>query len=114
MAVQIDENFLAELGLGNATDEQKEEFAQKTAETLEMRVGNRIAQELSEEQLDEFEKLTPDPADSPDVMMEKHAEMVEWLAENHPNREQTIQEEFDKLKAELKAGLAAFHEANQG
>lgn len=113
MAVQIDDNFLNDLGLGGASDDQKREFIQKTAETLEMRVGNRIAEELSDEQLNEFETMTPDPTDPPEVMEQKHAKMVEWLAVNHPNREQVIQEEFDKLKSELKAGLAAFHQASQ-
>lgn len=115
MAVQIDDDFLNELGLGEASDEQKKEFIQKTAETLEMRVGNRIVEGLTDEQLDEFEALTPEQTDSPEVMEQKHAKMVEWLAIHHPNpkREQVIQEEFDKLKSELKAGLAAFREANQ-
>lgn len=114
MAVQIDDNFLNELGLGGATDEQKQEFIQKTAETLEMRVGSRIAEDLTEEQLQEFEALTPNQDDSPEVMGQKHAQMVEWLAANHSNREQVIEEEFEKLKNELKTGLAAVLDTNEG
>ena len=113
MAVQIDDNFLKDLGLDGASDDQKREFIQKTTETLEMRVGNRIASELTDEQLNEFETLTPDQTDSPEVMEQKHAKMVEWLAANYSNREQVVQEEFEKLKNELKAGLAAFHKATQ-
>lgn len=107
MAVQIDENFLIELGLGNAPDEKKRQFVQKTAETLEMRVGTRLVNELSDEQVDEFETLTPAETDSLEVVAEKHQKMVEWLGKNYPQQEEVIDEEFAKLKAELKAGVDA-------
>lgn len=105
MTVQLDENFLDELGLGNATDEQKREFIEKAVETLEMRVGSRLAEDLTDEQIEEFEALTPAETDSPEVMAQKHQQMTQWLQENHPNQDEVITEEFDKLKNELKASL---------
>lgn len=69
---QLDDNFLEELGLGSLPEEQKKAFLQHVYSQLELRVGTRLSEGLSSEQLAEFESFI-------DRDMEKvHA----WIAAN--------------------------------
>ena len=52
---QIDDNFLETLGLGALPQEEKEKMKAHIYETLEMRVGMRLASGMSDQQLTEFE-----------------------------------------------------------
>ena len=105
MTLALDDNFLNDLGLGDASAEQKQAFVQRVLETLELRVGTRLAEELTDEQVDEFETMTPSESDPQEVVMQKQQLMEEWLKANHPNHEDVIAEELEKLKQELKSGL---------
>ncbi|HET6746487.1 MAG TPA: DUF5663 domain-containing protein [Candidatus Saccharimonadales bacterium] len=105
MAIQIDDNFMSDLGLANASDDQKQALMTQILQTLEMRVGTRLAEELSDEQIDEFERLAPAEDDAPEVVEQKQTQMTEWLKANHPNHEAVIAEELDTLKGELATSL---------
>jgi hypothetical protein len=61
-------------------------------ETLEMRVGIRLADQMTNQQLDEFEQYFEAKDD---------AGAFKWLETNFPNYKDIVQEEFDKLKAEV-------------
>lgn len=54
---RLDENFLEELGLGQLPDDQKQAFLEHVYGQLELRVGTRLSDGLSEEQLSEFESF---------------------------------------------------------
>ena len=54
---QLDNKFLEELGLGALPDSEKDKMKAHIYETLEMRVGMRLASGMSDAQLDEFESL---------------------------------------------------------
>ncbi len=54
---QLDEKFLIDAGLGGLPDEQKKPFLQHIYNELEMRVGTKLSEGLSEDQLTEFEKI---------------------------------------------------------
>lgn len=54
---QLDDNFLKELGLDQLPDEQKKPFLQHIYSELELRVGERLSQGMSEAQLDEFANI---------------------------------------------------------
>lgn len=112
MTVQLDDTFLNDLGLGGASDAQKQEFIQRVLETLELRVGTRLAEELSDEQLEQFEELTPNEHDSEEVVSHKQNQMVDWLKTNHPDYNQVIAEELDKLKRELSSSLTTILDQN--
>lgn len=105
MALALDDNFLNDLGLGGASPEQKQAFVQRILETLQLRVGTRLGEELTEEQVDEFETMTPSENDPQEVVAQKQQLMEEWLKANHPNHEDVIAQELEKLKQELKSGL---------
>jgi hypothetical protein len=90
--LKIDNNLLQELGLGGLPDAEKNSLLKHIYETLEMRVGMRLADQMSNQQLDEFEQYFEAKDD---------AGAFKWLEANFPNYKDIVQEEFDKLKAEV-------------
>lgn len=90
--LKIDNSLLEEVGLASLPDAEKNSFLKHIYETLEMRVGIRLADQMSNEQLDEFERYFEAKDD---------AGAFKWLETNFPNYKDIVQEEFDKLKAEV-------------
>lgn len=90
--LKIDNSLLEELGLGSLPDGEKNSLLRHIYETLEMRVGMRLADQMTNEQLDEFEQYFEAKDD---------AGAFKWLETNFPNYKDIVQEEFDKLKAEV-------------
>ena len=90
--LKIDNNLLQDIGLGTLPDGEKNSLLKHVYETLEMRVGMRLADQMTNEQLDEFERYFEAKDD---------AGAFAWLESNFPNYKDIVQEEFDKLKAEV-------------
>jgi hypothetical protein len=90
--LKIDNSLLEEIGLGGLPEAEKNSFLKHVYETLEMRVGIRLADQMSNEQLDEFEQYFEAKDD---------AGAFKWLETNFPNYKDIVQQEFDKLKAEV-------------
>lgn len=94
--LKIDNNLLQEIGLGTLPEVEKNGLLKHIYETLEMRVGMRLADQMTNEQLDEFERYFEAKDD---------AGAFKWLETNFPNYKDIVQEEFEKLKSEV-AGSA--------
>lgn len=90
---KLDDNLLIELGLGSLPPADKNQMLKHIYETLEMRVGMTLAQQMSDQQLNEFEAFI----DSND---EKGA--LSWLESNFPDYKNVVAGELEKLKAEVK------------
>ena len=90
--LKIDNSLLQEIGLGALPDAEKNSFLKHIYETLEMRVGIRLADQMTNQQLDEFERYFEAKDD---------AGAFKWLETNFPNYKDIVQEEFDKLKSEV-------------
>lgn len=90
--LKIDNSLLEEIGLGSLPEAEKNSFLKHIYETLEMRVGIRLADQMTNEQLDEFERYFEAKDD---------AGAFKWLETNFPNYKDIVQQEFDKLKAEV-------------
>ena len=91
--IKLDDNFLAELGLGALPPEEKKKMLGDIYETLEMRVGTKLAEKMSDAQLAEFEQLM----DSKD-----EAGAFKWLQTNVPNYKEVVAQELETLKTEVK------------
>ena len=91
---QLDDNLLRELGLGDLPAEEKNKMLAHIYETLELRVGMRLAEQMTDQQLDEFEGF---------IDRNDEAGALKWLETNFPDYKQVVAEELDKLKAEIKA-----------
>lgn len=54
---QLDDKFLQDVGLGGLPDDQKQAFLAHFREQLELRVGTKLSEGLSDAQLEEFESF---------------------------------------------------------
>ncbi|HSE60935.1 MAG TPA: DUF5663 domain-containing protein [Candidatus Saccharimonadales bacterium] len=90
----LDDDFLQNLGLGSLPDDQKQAFLQHLYEELELRVGTRLSEGMTDEQLAAFERLI-------DNNDEQGA--LKWLETNRPNYKDVVAEELEKLKQEVGA-----------
>lgn len=83
---RLDDQFLKDIGLDGLPDEQKQPFLQHIYSELELRVGTRLSDGLSDAQLEEFEQ----------IIDRKQDKIMEWLAQHAPNYSQD--EAFTKLQ----------------
>jgi hypothetical protein len=72
---KLDDEFLAQLGLSEMPAEQKQAFLQHIYSELEVRVGEKLTENMTDAQLDEF-----------GVFVDKNeAGVRQWFATNLPN-----------------------------
>jgi hypothetical protein len=84
---QLDDQFLQDVGLGSLPDDQKQAFLQHIYSELELRVGTKLSEGLSDEQMAEFE-----------AFIDRDAETVEqWFGSHLPNY--ADQQDYQQLKA---------------
>src|SRR5476651_1437082 len=101
---QLDDNLLQELGLGSLPPAEKNKMLSHIYETLEMRVGMKLAEQMTNEQLDEFESFI-DRNDEPGAL--------KWLETNFPNYKQVVADELENLKTEIKQSASQIVAASQ-
>ncbi len=127
---QLDDKFLEDLGLADLPAEQKKAFLEHVYSQLELRVGTRLSEGLSDEQLSQFESFVdrdaekvqawvnenaPDyqndsayqqirqsvgPEISDDVVLAEYASL-KWLGINRPDYRDVVKQVLDELKAEI-------------
>lgn len=87
---RLDEQFLKDIGLDGLPEEQKKPFLQHIYSELELRVGTKLSDGLSDAQLEEFEQI-----------IDRNQEKVQnWLAEHAPAYLQ--EDAFKKLQEATK------------
>jgi hypothetical protein len=139
---QLDDKFLQELGLDQMPEDQKQAFKEHIYSELELRVGTRLSDGLSEAQLSEFEsfvdrddeKVTawiasnvPDYQSDPSyqqliagvpqgtdgaAVMAEYASL-KWLSMNRPDYRQVVASVLDELKREIMGSREAILGADQ-
>ena len=126
---RLDDKFLEELGLGTLPPEQKQAFLQHIYSELEMRVGERLTDGMSDELLDEFggfvdmneeamvkwfnenlpdfreredySKLRQANAEAPETAIMSEFGAMKWLQLNRPDYPQVVASVLESLKAEI-------------
>lgn len=83
---RLDDQFLKDIGLDGLPEEQKKPFLQHIYSELELRVGTRLSDGLSDAQLEEFEE----------IIDRKQEKIDSWLAEHAPTYMQD--QAFQKLQ----------------
>lgn len=130
--MKFDDSFLDEVGLANLPPEQKEAFLKQAQEELELRVGEKMSQGLSDAQIEEFEgimkndqqtirkvvsELGTDFREDPiyQKLLERYGVSegtweiiseylsIKWIQKNRPDYHEIVQSAIDALKAEIKA-----------
>jgi hypothetical protein len=99
---QLDDNLLRELGLGDLPSAEKNKMLAHIYETLELRVGMKLAEQMTDEQLDEFEGF---------IDRNDEAGALKWLETNFPHYKEVVADELEKLKSEVKQQAPAIMQA---
>jgi hypothetical protein len=102
--IKIDDSLLEELGLIALPKAERDKLLKQIYETLEMRVGMKLAERMSDQQLDEFERF---------IDTNDEAGALQWLETNFPDYKQVVASELEVLKAEIKKDSAKIIEALQ-
>lgn len=133
--INYDDEFLARVGLGALTPPKKQIFLDYVREELEIRVGEKISENMSTGQLREFEGIMNK---DPNIMRQflstlanykedgvflKMIKMqgdkkidanfvsdflsVKWIQQNRPDYQMVVQEESEKLESEIFANKEA-------
>ena len=93
--LKLDNNLLNDLGLGSLPEDQKKAMLQHIYETLELRVGTQLANQMTDQQLEEFERFIDGGGDA------NQAQALQWLESNLPNYKQVVNDVFESLKSEI-------------
>lgn len=134
--LQLNDQFLEEVGLADLPEEKREPFLRYVYETLETRTGEVLSAGMTNEQLDEFEGLidrvppkviawleryAPDFLEdplytavreglgeaAPDVAVLGEYACTKWLAVNRPDYREQVMKVIDGIKEEIKANRDA-------
>lgn len=133
---QLDDQFLADVGLGDMPDEQRAAFLRHVRDSLEMQVGDALAKSLSDAQLEEFEALIDRDGERVACWLDEHAgdflsdplylrmasqigdratqaEIIceyaasKWLDVNRPDYRDVVSATFETLRSEIREQAAA-------
>jgi hypothetical protein len=91
--IKLDDDLLQELGLAALPPEEKKKLLAHIYETLEMRVGMKLAEQMTDAQLAEFEQF---------IDRNDEAGALKWLESNFPNYKDVVASEFERLKGEIR------------
>ena len=87
--MQFDEQFLSDIGLDDMPEEQKKAFLDYAQEELEVRIGEKISEGMTEEQLNEFDTI------------EDQELAIEWLEKNRPDYKEVVASVVEDFKNEI-------------
>lgn len=133
---QLDDTFLADVGLGAMPEAEKQPFLQHIYQELELRVGTRLSEGMSDAQLAQFEAIidrkmdivdswlaqfVPNyTADAAFLKMQQVANLsaadpalrseyasTKWLELNRPNYRDVVKQTLDQLKDEVRSNASA-------
>jgi hypothetical protein len=133
---KLDDQFLKDLGLDQLPEDQKKAFLEHIYSQLELRVGTRLSEGLSDTQLGEFESFvdrdeekvrawvaanTPDYANDPtfqqlrsaapegttEVIMLSEYASLKWLGLNRPDYRDVVKAVLEEIKQEIVANRDA-------
>lgn len=131
--MQFYDNFLAEVGMNNLPDNEKQAFMSHVQEELEVRVGEKMIQGLTNEQVHEFEGIMDNDQmvirkvvaelgrdfrqdEIYKKILEKHGVTegtweiiveylsIKWIQKNRPDYKDVFNATVEELKREIIAG----------
>ncbi|MEX0932093.1 MAG: DUF5663 domain-containing protein [Candidatus Saccharimonadales bacterium] len=91
--LKIDDKFLQDAGLKDLPAKEKDQLLVQIYETLENRVGTKLAAQMNNKQLDEFEEL---------INNNDESAALKWLETNFPDYPKVVQTELKKLQDEIR------------
>jgi hypothetical protein len=90
--LRLDRKLLRSVDLGDLDPASMDLVLQVLYDTLELRVGMRLASSMNDQELDEFEVF---------IDNDDEAGALKWLEDNFPDYKQVVNDELDALKSEI-------------
>ena len=128
---KFDNRFLESVGLTDMPDAQKADFLQYAQDQLETRIGEKMSEGMTDQQLDEFEKIVDNDADTIMGLLNTYGDYhqddiykvlmqntgaadddahlvadyvtAKWLDNNCPNYQEIIRTTLEELQAEIRS-----------
>ena len=94
--IRLDNEFVRSLGLDSGEVGPANRLRRSFYETLELRVGRRLASRMSLRELDQFEDY---------IVRNDEAGALAWLDRHQPDYRLVVQEEFDLLRSMLRSRI---------
>lgn len=139
---KLDDKFLSDIGLNELPEEQKKAFLQHIFDELELRVGTKLSDGMSDEQLEEFESIIDRKDEVIRTWLEQHAPdyyndesfhkiqeateldvndpalraeytATKWLEVNRPDYRDVVATVLDELKKEIISNKDVIMGSNQ-
>lgn len=129
---KIDDEFLDSVGLAGIPEEQKDAFVQYAQDQLEVRIGEKMSEGMSDAQLDEFEKIIDNDPETINKWLTQAGDYqndelyiklasalgdgerlnndyvtAKWLNVNCPKYQEIIKNTIDELREEVSANKDA-------
>ncbi len=126
---KFDESFLESVGLTDLPEEQKKAFLEYAQDQLEIRIGEAMSENLSEDQLAEFERIIDNDNDTMEGLLKGYGDYhndevyktlktntgaedddphlmsdyvtAKWLDDNCPQYQQIIKDSIVALQSEI-------------
>ncbi len=89
--IRVDDNFMMEVGLGDMPEAEARAFIDHAEEELEVRVGQKLSENLSDAELIEFTQI------------EDAMEARNWLENKIPGFQEVVLKVFRDFKDEIRA-----------
>ena len=127
--IKLDNNFLEEIGLGSLAEDRKQEVLQEIYRELEIAVGEKLTEGMSDDLLDEFglfvdmdeegmkewfaeylpnfkerddyKQLRAANEDVPEIEVMSEYGAMKWLEKNRPDSPQVVASVLEEIKAEI-------------
>ncbi|MCL1839901.1 DUF5663 domain-containing protein [Candidatus Saccharibacteria bacterium] len=96
---ELDRTFLEGLGVDDMPEAEMKAFLEHLQEEMEVRVGERMSEGMTEAQIEEFEKIIDGEGEDGDM-----SDSAAWLEKNCPQYKSIVQDVMAELKEEIRAG----------
>jgi len=97
--VILDDKFLINVGLGHLSTDEKKQALEDVKTALEARVGVKLTQSLSDDQVNQFN----------DILSNDNLNIAtEWMENNIPNYREVVMQELDAIVDQIKHNNLAF------
>lgn len=87
-------DLIKELGIDKLPEEKREQVLMQMGEIIQQRTLLRLAEEMTDEQKDEFNKALDENKENPE-------KVTEYLQTNFPELDKIVMEEIGKYKQEI-------------
>ena len=124
--IQLGDDFIDEVGLSALSRDERHSLLTHIYSELEIRVGTELTRGLTSAQLDEFEAIIDGDLEAVAAVLDQLGDVEQdrdvsdlceeaarlWLSQHRPDYPQVVRQQFERIKAEVKASAARLVSTN--